>query len=366
MNKWNGKKKVFVLFIAILLIIGLIVTVFIVQKNQDTRTSAQKATVLSLSPQNQSVEVGQELSMDIIIDPGVNQVNFVKAVIKFDSTKFDSSATTFTSDSNSTLTLINEPVISDGQIIIILNTGSSPTDVITTPGKIGALKLKVWDQESSNFSSGIAGETQITFDESQTQVLSIGSTDTFNENVLSGTTPATIIIEAICKLDIAICSWDSVEGANSYHYVVKDVDLNEVILEGDTNQTSIEFNFAPDVYYSCNVTAQNECGTGDSGEGTGTCETPLVSVTPTPLVTVTPTPISSLTSTPILTPTPAITSYNSPTPTVKSVIESPTPTYITEVTQTPSIAPTGNPVVMLGGIIGGVLIILGGIVLLFL
>ena len=96
MNNWSGKKKVLALFGGVLAIVGLIITIFLVQKVQEIRSRAEKATVLSLTPPNQNVSFGETASLDIRIDPGVNQVNFVKFEIKFDPDRFDADQSEFT------------------------------------------------------------------------------------------------------------------------------------------------------------------------------------------------------------------------------------------------------------------------------
>ncbi|MEK9206864.1 MAG: hypothetical protein AAB922_00125, partial [Patescibacteria group bacterium] len=78
MNNWSGKKKVLALFGGVLAIVGLIITIFLVQKVQEIRSRAEKATVLSLTPPNQNVIPGDKAKLDIILNPGTNQVNFVK------------------------------------------------------------------------------------------------------------------------------------------------------------------------------------------------------------------------------------------------------------------------------------------------
>lgn len=388
MKNWSGKKKVFALFGMLLVIVGLIATIFLVKTKLNTRTQAEKATTLSFSPLTQTVEVNKEATLDININPGVNQVSFVKLVIKFDPTKFDSPSTTFTIDPTSALKINGEPVVTQGQIAVVMDTGSDPTKVISTPQKIGTLKLTAGVQNDTQEPDLIAGDTQITFDQEQTQVRSIGSEDSSSENVLQSAPPATVTIEAICKDNVSTCSWDALIGASSYDYVIKNITENKVVSEGNTVSTSVDFTSFPGMTYKCEVKAKNFCGgLGDMTEASNICATPSgtpsltppVSPTPgpsttptlTPTVTVSPTPGPSSTPTPTtpgssITPTPTTPLTSSiPTPTTE-VLGSPTPTeaLIAE-GPTPTLPPTGNPFVI-GGIVGGVLILLGGLALLFL
>lgn len=370
------------LFIAIFLVVGLVATIYLVQTQLDTRTQAEKATVLTLSPLSQDAQEGGVVNLDIDINPGTNQVNFVKMVINFDFNKFDSDQTTFIKDAASNMVLLEEPVVTEGQIVVSLNTGGDPTDVIREAEKIGTLQLRVKEASTSYTSTQLSGETQVTFDTTLTEVRSIAETDSYNENVLSGTTPANINILAICWPDIATCTWDPMDGASSYNYIITNVDDEEVILEGSTSETSVEFTISAGTVYSCSVSASNDCGnTGEAGEDVAICDaliTPTPTATPsgspTPTLTPTTTPTVTLTPTPTLMPTstPAPTVTNTPTATPTEIVyeedfveDNPTPTYPEGATPTPSIAPTGNPVVMLGGLIGGGLVLLGGFILLF-
>jgi hypothetical protein len=397
-KNWNGKKKALALFIAIFLVVGLVITIYLAQTQLDTRIQAEKSTVLTLTPATQEVQIGGDVNLDVTLDPGVNQVNYVKMVINFDSSKFDTNSTVFTLDSNSSLTLTTQPVITDGQIAVSLNTGADPTNVIQVSEKIGTLQLKVKDTDTNTSSSLISGETQITFDNNLTEIRSISSTDAYNENVLSGTNPATVNILAVCWPDIATCEWDSLEGATAYNYVITNTDDDQVILQGTTSATLVEFDITPGITYSCSVSAVNECGVGPEGEGAATCEEPVVSpvptATPMPSIAPTATPTAGLTQTPTPAPTTAPTATptftptptNSPTPsptrtptaTPTEIVfddseeaeefeeEVPTPTYPLGEEPTPTIAPPGSPVVVLGGIIGAVLVVFGGILLLIL
>ena len=396
MRNLSGKKKALILLFAVFLIIGLVATIYLVQTRQETRSRAEKATVLSFAPATQDVQPGAKVDLDVNINPGTNQVNYVQLVINFDFEKFDSTATTFTIDPNSSLTFLEQPITTEGQIAMVLFVGSNPTEVIQSTEKIGTLHLKVKENTSN---TQLGGETQVTFDNALTEIRSIDSADAYNENVLSSTIPATVNILAVCWPDIATCTWDPVDGAVTYNYTITDIDNNEIILEGNTSDTSVQFTITPGGSYSCSVSATNDCGaTGEAGEGIDTCTqltpkpTATPSASPTPSLTPTATPSGSVSPTPTLTVTPTnsptltptVTPTNSPTPTPTTYYESesltptdiiyeedyveetPTPTYPEASTPTPTIADTGSPVVVIGGIVGGVLVLLGGLLLLAL
>lgn len=191
MDSEFSKKKALIIGVLLIVSMTIPVTIYVaLQQQQDTRTRAEKATVLSLTPGNQTAQASQQLNLDVNIDPGTNQVDFIKMVINFDPTIFNSSSTTFSLDPATTLKKTTSDVLTDGQIVVTLDVGGNPTDVIRTVQKIGTLSLVVQDQGLSS------GDTQVTFNDSLIQVRSISETDVYQENVLSSTIPATVTIDA--------------------------------------------------------------------------------------------------------------------------------------------------------------------------
>lgn len=370
-NNWSGKKKILAILAGILAIVGIIVTIFLVQRQQEFRGRAEKATILTLAPPNQNVEPGQDAKLDLVINPGTNQVNFVKFTIQFDPDKFDPSLTVFNVNPNSPLKPLGDSSFTsyttDGKVTFTLGVGSDPAKVVRESIKLGTMLIPTRED-------AVPGSERISFDEENTQVRSINAPDAFNENVLASTVPATITIIGVCKPNVATCTWGASDGATSYHYVVTDIDEGRIVEEGDVDSTitGIEFPSEPGKTYKCEVTAVNECAQAQPSEDEVTC--PVPSATPTPSPTGTPTPTISPTPTPTPrpsstpTPTTPVGATSTPTPTTpQGGIETPTPTTAFAATETPvpTLPPTGSPVVITG-IIGGILFILGGLVLLFL
>lgn len=377
-RNWSRKRKIFTVLAGVLAIVGLVITIFLVQRVQEIRSRAEKSTTLTLAPPNQNVDPGKDAELDVMMDPGVNQVNFVKFTINFDPEIFDPSLVVFNVNEDSPLEEISEPVLSeDGQATFTLNIGSDATKVVRETIKLGTLILPVKDEAQ-------AGEAEVSFNEDETQVRSVRSQDTFAENVLSSTTPATVTIGGgICRPNIGTCSWDPSENATTYRFKVTDVDDNAIVIDGETSKTSVEFQSEPGKTYKCEVIAVNECAETQPSSAESTCPVPSVTPTPTVTPTVTPSPTPTKTPTPTPSPTPKPTATptpkpsatptpteeieNTPTPTTppQGGEEAPTPTQTVVETPIPTLPPTGSPLVITG-IIGGVLFILGGIALLFL
>lgn len=175
------------------LFVAIPLTVYVVMQQQNIRGRAEKSTILTLTPPNQNAERGQEVSLNVNIDPGLNYVNYIKFAISYDPNKFSADANSFTIDSASDLEVIDGPLVSSGSFILSLGVGNNPTKVIRTAQKIGTLKLNV-------LQNALGGISPVTFNENQIQIRSIGFIDSFNENVLSSTIPANITINSVAEV----------------------------------------------------------------------------------------------------------------------------------------------------------------------
>jgi hypothetical protein len=192
MHKLGGRKIFLFGFIAVLLI-GIPVTIFLVQQQQDTRTQAAKSTTLSFTPESSAnaplqKKVGDEIPLDIYVDPGTNLVSFVKLEIQYDPEKLaTSSANAFTQNSTVFPSVLEGPVYSPGKISVTLSVGPDPTKAIQTRAKAATVSFKAL----SNTPPGTP--TLVSYGAS-TQALSIGFDDQASENVLASATPASIAI----------------------------------------------------------------------------------------------------------------------------------------------------------------------------
>lgn len=148
----------------------------------------------------------------------------------------------------------------------------------------------------------------------------------------------------VCREDEGICSWDSLDGASQYEIKIIDTDTGEEIKSGTVSspETQFTFPFQPGSTYKCSVTAINQCGTGKLKEGSPvTCqESPTPTLTPTITPSTTEMPIPTPTETP--SPTPTDVPIPTPTPT-NTPIPTPTNTPIPTPTNTPRLTPTPYP-----------------------
>lgn len=150
MGFFSGKKLLLLGFIGILLAV-IPVTVFLVQKQQQTRSQAVQATVLSFSPNSSQTlpiqkNVGDTFDLDIMINPGTNVVDFARFTITYDPTKLSTTADSFKvnldSDQGFTRSPIEGPTLTSGKLEVALTVGADPTRAIQTTTKAAKITFK--------------------------------------------------------------------------------------------------------------------------------------------------------------------------------------------------------------------------------
>ncbi|MBI2613844.1 MAG: hypothetical protein HYW62_03650 [Candidatus Levybacteria bacterium] len=199
MSIFSSYKKIFLLGFIIIILIAIPFSVYIAQQRQRTTTKAAASTTLSFDPASTggapvATKVGETLTLNVVLDPSAgtpaNQVSFVKLSITFDSSKFTAESFKPSTDPKNTLTsVLEEASLTSGRATISLSIGADPTKVVTTKTKIAILKLKALSVTTPG------NPSSVTFG-SDTQVLSIASSDQTSENVLSTTSPAIVTINS--------------------------------------------------------------------------------------------------------------------------------------------------------------------------
>jgi hypothetical protein len=186
-------KKLFLIGFVVLLLIGIPVTVYLVQQQQQITTRAEKATNLSFQPDSSvgapiTKDIGQDVPLDIMVDPGTNLVSFVKLEIQYDPDKLATvSANAFQVNNAVFPTVLGGPVYTPGKIVVSLSVGTDPTKAIQTKVRAATVTFR------TIAGTGPSTPTLVTYS-ANTQALSLGPNDQASENVLAGSTPATILI----------------------------------------------------------------------------------------------------------------------------------------------------------------------------
>lgn len=186
-------KKLLLIGMFLLLLIGIPVTIYILQQQTDDRTRAEKSTVLSYTPESSPASpiqksVGDEFTIDLMVNPGTNLVSFVSFEIKYDPTILEVGAQNgFVVNSAAFPTTLEGPTVAQGKITGTLSVGAEPTRALQTPTKVGTITFKALK------ATGTA-PTQVSYQLPLTKVLSIGGNDQFSEDVLASTNPAYVVI----------------------------------------------------------------------------------------------------------------------------------------------------------------------------
>lgn len=186
----NGKKMLLIGFVVVLLV-GIPLTVYLLQQQQEVRTRAEASTIVTFTPDSTSAapikkNVGEEIPLDINVDPGKNLVSFVKLEINYDPDILATgSANAFQANTTAFPSVLEGPVYTPGKIAVTLSVGPDPTKAIQQKVKAATITFTALKNTPP-------GTPTLVSYSSNTQVLSIGSNDQASENVLSTATPATI------------------------------------------------------------------------------------------------------------------------------------------------------------------------------
>lgn len=190
MPSMSRKKLLLIGFLFVILLV-IPITVYLVQQQQELQTRATPNTTLSFVPADQTASVGAKVNFEIWVSPGNNQVNFIKLVIKYDSTKLSATADSFTVNPDSNLSVIEGPVIgaAGDELSVNLSVGSDPTKVIQQDVKVGDIIFEVIAPSET--------PTEIAFDDTKVEIRSISGTnqDAYSENIFLNGTPATVTIQ---------------------------------------------------------------------------------------------------------------------------------------------------------------------------
>lgn len=214
MKSLSPKKLILIGFIVVLLI-AIPLTIFFLQQQQDTQSQAEQATTLSFEPVSTqttpiTAQTGEDVRLDVVVDPGVNQnlVSFVRLEIQYDPSKLAPVEETDEikpfQENTAALTLLEGPVITPGSITATLSVGVDPTKVIQTKTNIAAINFVAVAPTGDT-------PTEVTFITSS-QVLSAGTGDQANENVLASTIPAYIAISGEAEVTPSVSVTPGEEG----------------------------------------------------------------------------------------------------------------------------------------------------------
>lgn len=171
--------KFFIFGVLFLLLISIPLTVFILKTRvMETRSRAEATSTLIFNPTTKSATVGQDFTVDIMLDPGKNMVGTVKVSLTFDPTKLSIEGADKIQPSAAFPVQPQNPTISSGSATFTVDTGGNATQAIQTITKVATISFKPLEATNGQ-------PTFISFDPSQTKAFSLNtSIDAPSENVL--------------------------------------------------------------------------------------------------------------------------------------------------------------------------------------
>lgn len=177
--------------VILLLLVGLPLIVTVSQQQQNDRSRATASTTLYMTP-NSTVtapvqkNVGENVSFDVMINPGTNLPSLVKLEIKYDPTKLQPLPTnTFVANTAAFPQVLEGPLVANGSVLVSLSIGSDSTKAIQTTTKVGTITFTTLATTTT--------AATVSFG-TKSQVLSLATGDQSTENVLATTNPGYVTI----------------------------------------------------------------------------------------------------------------------------------------------------------------------------
>lgn len=171
-------KKALIYIVIALTLLAIPVTVFLVGQQQELRKKAAPASTLSFSPANKSMKVGETVTLEAMLDTADNQVAAVQVNVVFDPTKLEAVSITNGSFAPSVYTA-GKTGSGTASITVGAANAAAP---LHGQGSVAILKLKALTATSPTVSVRFGADTFA------------GALNESTNNVIVGTTPATITI----------------------------------------------------------------------------------------------------------------------------------------------------------------------------
>lgn len=192
----NNKIKYIAAGIFVTALVGLPILISQTQNRQELKTRASASATLYFTPTASSssplkAKVGDSVALDVWLNPGTNLPSIVKLDIVFDPLKLHVSPTGFLANLTAFPTVLEGPVLNNGNLKISLSIGSDYTKAIQTITKVGTITLTALSPTGNT-------PTAISFG-NNTLALSIAKNDNANQNILAMASPAYIEIFDLIK-----------------------------------------------------------------------------------------------------------------------------------------------------------------------
>lgn len=193
MSFFQGKRLLVLGFIVVLLA-AIPLTLYLVSQQQETRSRAAPATILSFQPTTITTTVGQKFDVDVFLDPGSNFVISSNFTITYDPTKLATAGSglvpvlSVSSATQGFPGVVEGPNYSNGTIFISYSVGTNATKAITTKVKIATITFEAKAPTTSPI--------QISFANPYAASTAQGVTSQAEDNEISSANAATVTIGA--------------------------------------------------------------------------------------------------------------------------------------------------------------------------
>lgn len=139
-------KKFFLVVFFLLLLGGIPAAVYMLQQQQITQQQAEKSTNFSFNPASTesspiTVNLGDNVPLDVMVDPGSNIVSSVTIEVTYDPAKLEAANGSLVVNSTVFPTILTAPIYTSGKIVAVLGVGS-PNQAIQTKSKAATVTFK--------------------------------------------------------------------------------------------------------------------------------------------------------------------------------------------------------------------------------
>lgn len=187
-------KRFFLLGIVIILLAAIPLTLYLVQKQQETRSQAARSTTLSFAPASSQASpiqknVGDAFILDVMLDPcgadptKCNEVIYTNLSITYDPSKLTTDTAGLSANPEAFVSILDGPTYTSGNAVIMMSTGTDITRSIKTKTKIATIAFKTLAATTTPIQIAFGDETTVTSTLADPEI-----------NVLSSKTPAFIAI----------------------------------------------------------------------------------------------------------------------------------------------------------------------------
>ena len=172
-------KRLVVIIFVLITLLAVPATVYLATHQQELRKKAAPATTLSLTPATTTANVGDTFSLEVVLDPGSNQVIATDIELIYDPDVLEAQIIT-----NSTLlpNVLTAGTVSRGTASITVGSTNTQSPV-TTRGTIAVVRFKALAPSTS-------GPVSVRF----AQNTFVGGLGEGQVNLLVGSTPASVTV----------------------------------------------------------------------------------------------------------------------------------------------------------------------------